>query len=268
MKPTQPHHRNERRRRRGQAGATPAVAATTPRMIVSGAQYEIVVGNLAALVERDTRDPMALGFVPLFITGAYRRAGKPLETMFSAIELLAPFPTAATGGDHLHATLTRLFVTDPPELRMGSAESGLSRGFRVCTLRLDRVPNLATNHAGVPIRIQRFDTGRDERGAACNFGWVIAMTTGPMGLQAFMRWRWGRVSNGGQIQHNQLVLPGARVVPTPTERDLFHLLRLDYLEPEHRDQWAKIYASELNGFKLPEWARGTVVVKGSKGGRR
>jgi hypothetical protein len=159
------------------------------------------------------------------------------------IDLVAALP-APGGADRLCKAITERFVwrakpgmlfTSDLGHAMGWITEGAHAWFKACRLVL------VDPAAGeINVEIHRYTPG-----PSGNRGWIELMRTGPV---EFTRWlivkhkmRQG-ISRDGDASRDAFLVDGAgKAIPTPTEREVFRVMNLDYIAPERRDEFCRIH---------------------------
>ena len=111
---------------------------------------------------------------------------------------------------------------------------GFKRGFMACSLVADLVGEDGFTYQ-IPVQVFRY--AHD----GANRGWTELRCTGPgdFGRQVLIYWkkRFGIHHDQKASIDDHLVDSLGNRVQTPTERSVFERLRIDYIEPKHRDAW-------------------------------
>lgn len=163
--------------------------------------------------------------------GALRR-GVPAV---SSIDLSAPMPTGQA--DPLFETINAGMASAPGLFGAaasgpitGRAISGLAPGFQRVTLTIDPMPGFSKHP--MPVTIYRFRES--------NRGLVELLGTGPRSFLDLFWHRWRKLNaipEGSAhrcMREGDLVDGDGNVVPTPEERDVFKLVRWDWIDPRRR----------------------------------
>ena len=161
------------------------------------------------------------------------------------LEILAPLPTGnhRQGDDLFYAIDASI---NPQRAGMfgaggepiGRAISGLGPGFKTARLEVA----LEIDGARLVLPVQIF------RATPASWGWKTVMYTGPDDFGKYVLWRWKAVhgiepSRQASID-GHLVDAEQRIVPVPSEQDVFRIARIPWVEPEARqDEAARLFAA-------------------------